>query len=111
MHLHQYQGHWYFTVYLETMLAAQEKFQAQPHDIILCTYPKTGTTWLKALAFAITTRYRYSISESPLLTSTPHDCVPFLEIEMGTKESCARYPENPLVATHIPYNSLPTSII
>ncbi|EEF37983.1 flavonol sulfotransferase-like [Ricinus communis] len=110
MPLHQYQGFWYFTVYLEALLAAQEKFQAQPDDLVLCTYPKTGTTWLKALAFAITTRSRYSISESPLLTSTPHDCVPFLEVEIGTKKACIRDPENPLVATHIPYGSLPTSI-
>ncbi|EEF37984.1 Flavonol 3-sulfotransferase, putative [Ricinus communis] len=110
MPLHQYQGSWYFTVYLEALLAAQEKFQAQPDDIILCTYPKTGTTWIKALAFAIVTRSRYSISKSPLLTSTPHDCVPFLEIDIGTKDTCVRDPENPLVATHIPYNSLPISI-
>ncbi|XP_002524377.2 flavonol 3-sulfotransferase [Ricinus communis] len=110
MPLHQYQGHWYFTVYLEAILAAQEKFEAQAGDLILCTYPKTGTTWLKALAFAITTRSRYSISESPLLTSTPHDCVPFMEVEIGTKKMYPRDPKNPLIATHIPYDSLPTSV-
>ncbi|KAJ9135453.1 hypothetical protein P3X46_032635 [Hevea brasiliensis] len=66
--LYQYQGFWYFQVYLVGLLAAQENFRPQPYDIILCTCPKSGTTWLKALAYAIVTRSRFSDFENPLLT-------------------------------------------
>ncbi|KAL1121687.1 hypothetical protein V6Z11_D01G249700 [Gossypium hirsutum] len=38
--------------------------------------PKSGTTWLKALSFAIVTRNLYDTSNSPLLTKGPHYCVP-----------------------------------
>ncbi|XP_050222991.1 flavonol 3-sulfotransferase-like [Mercurialis annua] len=110
MPLHLYQNAWYFTLYLDAVLEAQEKFQAQPNDIVVCTYPKTGTTWIKALVFALTTRSRYTISDTPLLTSTPHDLVPFLEVESAQRETYTRDPENPLIATHIPYHSLPESI-
>ncbi|KAJ9135454.1 hypothetical protein P3X46_032636 [Hevea brasiliensis] len=107
--LYQYQGFWYFQVCLIGLLAAQENFRPQPYDIILCTCPKSGTTWLKALAYAIVTRSRFSDFENPLLTKAPHDCVPFLEID-AARNICNRDQEIPLVATHIPYNSLPTSI-
>ncbi|KAF2321428.1 hypothetical protein GH714_041021 [Hevea brasiliensis] len=108
--LYQYQGFWYFQDYLVGLLAAQENFKPQPSDIVLCTYPKTGTTWLKALAYAIVTRSKFNDSENPLLTKAPHDCVPFLEID-AARNASNRDPEIPLVATHIPYNSLPTSIL
>ncbi|KAF2321425.1 hypothetical protein GH714_041018 [Hevea brasiliensis] len=108
--LYQYQGFWYFQDYLVGLLAAQENFKPQPSDIVLCTYPKTGTTWLKALAYAIVTRSKFNDSKNPLLTKAPHDCVPFLEID-AARNASNRDPEIPLVATHIPYNSLPTSIL
>lgn len=100
-------------------MLAQEKFKALPTDIILCSMPKTGTTWLKALTFAIVTRKvffgdapsstTYSPS-SPLLTSVPHDCVPFLELNMIHDDD--RDPHKfPLLSTHLPYTSLPKSIL
>nr|KJB16834.1 hypothetical protein B456_002G250000 [Gossypium raimondii] len=48
----------------------------KPGDIFLCSAPKSGTTWLKALSFAIVTRNLYDTSNSPLLTKGPHYCVP-----------------------------------
>ncbi|XP_065868049.1 flavonol sulfotransferase-like [Euphorbia lathyris] len=110
MSLHKYQGFWYFSPYLSGVLTTQNTFKAQPSDIFLCTSPKTGTTWLKALAFAILTRSQFDLSSTPLLTSTPHDCVPFLEIDAYAAEN-NRNSQSPLVATHIPYTSLPDSII
>ncbi|GKE13637.1 flavonol 4'-sulfotransferase, partial [Tanacetum coccineum] len=41
--------------------------------------PKTGTTWLKALAFAIVTRDKFNESTTPLLTTLPHHCLPLNE--------------------------------
>uniref|UniRef100_A0A0E0E3I1 Sulfotransferase n=1 Tax=Oryza meridionalis TaxID=40149 RepID=A0A0E0E3I1_9ORYZ len=53
-----------------------------PHsgDVILTTYPKCGTTWLKSLSFTIVNRSQYSFSNHPLLTRHPQHVVPFIEI-------------------------------
>ncbi|KAL7205751.1 hypothetical protein ACSBR2_018638 [Camellia fascicularis] len=83
--------------------------------------PKSGTTWLKALAFAIANRHRYpnTFSQHPLLASNPHEVVPFLELN-SNKEGCHirhlpivsnfQSPMANIFSTHIPYHSLPDSI-
>ncbi|KAL7222106.1 hypothetical protein ACSBR1_023924 [Camellia fascicularis] len=108
--LYQYEGFWYHNFYLEGVKLAQKQFKAQPTDIILCSAPKSGTTWLKALAFAILTRTRYDFSSNPLLVTMPHDCVPMLEVDI-VQNPGNRSPEFPLLSTHIPFSSLPTSIV
>ncbi|CBI17775.3 unnamed protein product, partial [Vitis vinifera] len=45
------------------------------------TSPKFGTTWLKALVFAILNRVRYNYDSHPLLSTNPHDYIPFLEAD------------------------------
>lgn len=52
-HLYQYQGFWYPPNLLEGVLYSQKHFQARDSDIVLVSSPKSGTTWLKALAFAL----------------------------------------------------------
>uniref|UniRef100_A0A2C9V6J9 Sulfotransferase n=1 Tax=Manihot esculenta TaxID=3983 RepID=A0A2C9V6J9_MANES len=107
--LHKYQGFWCFPTILEGIMAAQEQFIAHPTDIIACSHPKSGTTWLKALCFAILTRAQFNNSSTnPLLTESPHDIVPWIEFLAFTGKN--RDPELPLLATHIPYNFLPKSI-
>ncbi|XVF54465.1 hypothetical protein PTKIN_Ptkin05aG0182300 [Pterospermum kingtungense] len=50
----QFQGFWYpDDLTMEGVLLAQQYFRAQPWDIFLCSSPKIGTTWLKALSLAI----------------------------------------------------------
>ncbi|XVF54459.1 hypothetical protein PTKIN_Ptkin05aG0181800 [Pterospermum kingtungense] len=107
--LYKYQGIWNTSFLLEGLMLAQKQFNPQPTDIILCSHPKTGTTWLKALAFAVVTRSSDD-STSPLLTRTPHDCVTFMEMDAAQGIN-NRDPGIPLVATHSPYISLPNSII
>ncbi|KAK6921053.1 Sulfotransferase domain [Dillenia turbinata] len=103
-----YQGCWYNLFFLKGVIAAQRHFKAQPTDIFLCSVPKSGTTWLKALAFAIVTRKKYSdLSSHPLLSTMPHECIPFLEADFTNRTTT----EFPLISTHIPYHSLPKSII
>ncbi|RLN29462.1 hypothetical protein C2845_PM05G23710 [Panicum miliaceum] len=56
------------------------EFVPRADDAILATFPKCGTTWLKALAFSITNRSRHMLAHHPLLTRHPQDTVPFLEL-------------------------------
>ncbi|XP_071689694.1 cytosolic sulfotransferase 13-like [Rutidosis leptorrhynchoides] len=116
--LYFYQGFWYRSKGLAsygTLMAAQETFQANPNDIYLATLPKSGTTWLKALAFAIVNRTKYktnSLSTHPLLISNPHDCLPFIENEvLRTKPTYVDLSSPRLFSTHMPYPLLPRSII
>lgn len=109
--LYQYQGFWFTPKFLEGTILAQETFKPQPNDIILCSYPRTGTTWLKSLSFAIMNRNNADSSINPLHSVMPHECVPFLEVDLFQQKSIKYYPKVPLVATHLPYSSLPKSVI
>ena len=60
---------------IEGILSACEHFKPQPNDIILRSSPKSGTTWLKALFFAIIVRSSFNNYANPLLTTMPHECV------------------------------------
>lgn len=105
-----YKGFWWHPYFIERSLFAQENFKAQPRDIFICSSPKTGTTWLKALTFATLTRTHFKNSPSPLLSKVSHDCMPFMEID------CIENPfipanDFPLCATHVPFSSLPKSVI
>ncbi|WCJ32394.1 sulfotransferase 17 [Euphorbia peplus] len=104
-----YEGFWYCEPFLEGTMAAQQNFKATSSDILVASPLKTGTTWLKALTFAIATRSTFlDNSTNPLLLKIPHECIPFLEIDLACTNSTTR---DNLIATHIPYTSLPKSII
>nr|XP_043609630.1 cytosolic sulfotransferase 15-like [Erigeron canadensis] len=116
--VYMYQGFWHQSknvVSVETVMATQETFQARSTDIYLATLPKSGTTWIKALVFAIVNRDRYKtkpLSSHPLQNSNPHNCVPFVECEVLRNSPSYVIDEHSprLFATHIPYTSLPQSI-
>ncbi|PSS24510.1 Cytosolic sulfotransferase [Actinidia chinensis var. chinensis] len=87
--------------------------QPQETDLILATYPKSGTTWLKALIFAIVTRTTYPLTENPLLFNSPHELVPFLEFGLyhnNPSPDLEGIPKPRIFSTHMPYTALPTSI-
>ncbi|GAY64270.1 hypothetical protein CUMW_232190, partial [Citrus unshiu] len=65
---------------------------------MLTSFPISGTTWLKAITFSIVNRSRYGLQNSPLLTTNPHQLVPFLEF-------------NDFFPTHSPFALLPLSIL
>ncbi|GMJ05838.1 sulfotransferase 16, CORONATINE INDUCED-7, SULFOTRANSFERASE 16, ARABIDOPSIS SULFOTRANSFERASE 5A [Hibiscus trionum] len=106
----QYQGFWLHPSHLKGVVSAQQRFQAQPSDIMLCNLPKTGTTWLKSLIFSIITRASFDDSTTPLLSKTPHEVVPFMELDHA-HFSTHRDLGLPVLATHVPYSSLPKSIL
>ncbi|KAK4492934.1 hypothetical protein RD792_000261 [Penstemon davidsonii] len=111
-----YNNFWCRVKFLRPILNSQKYFKAHDTDIIVPTLPKSGTTWLKALTFSIVNRTMYSINQSPLLTTNPHDLVPQLEFKIYAKNENPNldeniYPTSPRIySTHVPYHLLSNSI-
>ncbi|XP_065865427.1 cytosolic sulfotransferase 5-like [Euphorbia lathyris] len=110
-----YQGFWFPTklVQLNGVLSFQRCFQAHDQDIIVSSIPKCGTTWLKALIFSIVNRTRYTPSNTPLLTTNPHNPIPFLEFHLfNSKEipDLSKVPSPRLLSSHVSHSLLPESI-
>ncbi|KAL5773193.1 hypothetical protein ACOSQ2_013117 [Xanthoceras sorbifolium] len=117
-YLYQYDSVWYRSNALAGMISSRRNFLAQDSDIILITCPKSGTTWLKALTYAIVHRSHYAFEHSPLLTANPHELVPFIDHPAYYSENhCPRNLEHlpnstqSIFGTHIPYPSMPRSIV
>ncbi|KAL0734909.1 hypothetical protein Bca4012_011119 [Brassica carinata] len=110
--LFRYGGYWCTQHFLEGVFYAQEFFQARPSDLLICSYPKTGTTWLKALAFAITNRSRFDNLTNPLLKRNPHELVPFIEYEFSffPQVDVLKDKGNTLFSTHMPHDFLSDSV-
>ncbi|VVB04026.1 unnamed protein product [Arabis nemorensis] len=107
-YLYQYEGFWYPPNLLEGVLYSQKHFQARDSDIIVVSSPKSGTTWLKALVFALIYRqdYQTPLESHPLLDNNPHTLVPFVEgFNFHTQDTSPG-----IFSTHIPLGSLPESI-
>ena len=113
-HLYKYQEFWCQAIEIQSIVSFQRHFQASDNDVVLATIPKSGTTWLKALAFAIVNRKRFSLENNhPLLTSNPHDLVPFFEYKLYANRQLpdlSNLPHPRHFGTHLPFPSLPTSI-
>ncbi|KAI4370472.1 hypothetical protein MLD38_018824 [Melastoma candidum] len=116
-HIYLFQGYWCQPKQIQAILSFQSHFHALDSDLVLATIPKSGTTWLKALAFAIVNRHRFPISKSdhPLLFSNPHDLVPFFEynVYMGNEDPAgylSGLPSPRIFCTHIPYSAMADSI-
>ncbi|MED6120208.1 hypothetical protein PIB30_018799 [Stylosanthes scabra] len=114
--VYQYQGFWFESRILQAILTCQKHFEANGTDIILVTQPKSGTTWLKALTFALLNRNKYPPTQenNPLLVTNPHILVPFLQSlfydEKFNIPNISQFPSPRLLSMHFPYVSLPKSI-
>nr|GLL35455.1 flavonol sulfotransferase-like [Ipomoea trifida] len=106
--IHLLNGFWYPTSVINALLALQQHFKPHPNDVLLASYPKSGTTWLMALLFSIVNRATYNHDDMmhPLLNSNPHELVPSLL----TYPTNPRPPESLLFHTHFAYSSLPEQI-
>ncbi|KAG5606028.1 hypothetical protein H5410_027520 [Solanum commersonii] len=109
-------GDWkhYFTLGM-SVIACQQQFQAQDNDIILITSPKSGTVWLKSLLIALVNRNNHPIFEKdhPLLLKNAHDLILFLELDLyadGQVLDFSSFTSPRLLATHVPFASLPKSV-
>ncbi|KAJ3673857.1 hypothetical protein LUZ60_005849 [Juncus effusus] len=56
--LRQYKGFWQGEGALSGIISFQNSFKPRPDDIFVASFPKCGTTWLKAITFAIINRNR-----------------------------------------------------
>ncbi|KAL5734157.1 hypothetical protein ACOSP7_032018 [Xanthoceras sorbifolium] len=121
--LYQFQGFWCQPKEIQSIISFRKHFKSRESDVILATIPKSGTTWLKALVFAIINRRRFPPATTsdtsrnhPLLTSNPHDLVPFLEYKLYANNQVpdlSKFPDDDeprTFATHVPYPSLEESI-
>lgn len=112
--LYQYRGFWFRPSYgLEAVLWMQEHFKPRQSDVLLATPPKCGTTWLKALIFSVMNRTRFSMDQHPLLSATPHECMPFLDLHLLRTTPISDpelLPSPRLLSCHTPYSALPESV-
>ncbi|CAJ1977977.1 unnamed protein product, partial [Sphenostylis stenocarpa] len=90
---------------------SQKYFEAKDSDVIVASFPKSGTTWLKAITFAIVNRQSFSsIENHPLLETNPHELVPAVEFMYRGDVDCPTT-EPRVFGTHTPFPSLPKSIM
>ena len=107
---------WLRSHMLRRFMLVRDNFKPRRDDIILATHPKSGTTWLKALAFATLNRADHPPCglDHPLRRSNPHDCVDFLEVvflRSAADDVLAALPSPRVIATHMPCSLLPERVI
>uniref|UniRef100_A0ACD5XWU3 Uncharacterized protein n=1 Tax=Avena sativa TaxID=4498 RepID=A0ACD5XWU3_AVESA len=110
---------WYMTLpVMVSSMVAQQCFEARHTDVLLATMPKCGTTWIKALLYAAahrSTEDRSAAVLRQLASHNSHELVPFLEIRIYIDEDripdLSSIPAPRLLATHIPSESLPPSVV
>ncbi|KAL1534725.1 cytosolic sulfotransferase 17-like [Salvia divinorum] len=103
-YLVQLEGFWLLPQFVKPIKRVINHYNPLPSDVMLVTFPKTGTTWLKSLLYSILNRS----SKHKLVAEHPHELVPFLEIqvfaEVDEPPVLAAPSNGPrLFATHIPY--------
>ncbi|KAK8963955.1 Cytosolic sulfotransferase 15 [Platanthera guangdongensis] len=114
--LRLYHGFWFHEPHLNGVISIRRNFcRPAPSDLFLVTFPKSGTTWLKALAFAITNRssgHHINSGHRSILSRHPQDCSPYLEAFYAGPQvpDLDAMPSPRLLGTHMPYSLLPESL-
>ncbi|CAN0928969.1 Cytosolic sulfotransferase 5 [Linum grandiflorum] len=110
----QIHGFWYPARSVGYINAFRADYQPSRDDVVvLASARKTGTTWLKALAYSILYRHEEDEEEEDdLARMNPHSCVPTFESTLCIDNpSLPRLdPDRRLFHTHVPYSNLPNSI-
>ncbi|KAL8518330.1 hypothetical protein ACS0TY_009630 [Phlomoides rotata] len=99
-----------------SILGLQALLNAQDSDVFVASFPKSGTTWLKAIVFTLLNRERYPVLDNnhPLVDHNPHDLIYFLEralpVDSKILERASSCSIPRMFSTHIPYSFLPESV-
>ncbi|KAL6616689.1 hypothetical protein ACP70R_038959 [Stipagrostis hirtigluma subsp. patula] len=122
--LRQYAGFWLAETTVKAAVPLlHARLQPRPDDVLIASFPKSGTTWLIALAFAALNRSEHSplAGDHPLRHCNPHDCVRFLDTELAFAKNTAdmdtlmdeleALPSPRLLATHLPHSLLPERVM
>ncbi|XP_004477606.1 sulfotransferase 1E1 [Dasypus novemcinctus] len=85
-----------------------EAFQARPDDVVIATYPKSGTTWISEIIYMI-----YKESDVEKCQDATYNRIPYLEcraegIMNGVKQLNEMLSPR-IVKTHLPSEQLPNS--
>ncbi|XP_063052374.1 sulfotransferase 2B1-like [Engraulis encrasicolus] len=84
-----------------------EEFTFRPDDILIVTYPKSGTTWMQEIVPVIQSEGDFT----PIDTIPNWDRVPWLE-NAGSRANILKLEQRPsprIFATHFHYNMMPES--
>ncbi|CAJ1978299.1 unnamed protein product [Sphenostylis stenocarpa] len=116
-HLYLFENFWCPSIHFQAVNNFQKEFQAKESDVVVASFPKLGTIWLKALTFVIVNHQSFSsLEDHLLLTSNPHELVPFFEFIIGGNYihnqnlHLSTMTEPRVFGTHTPFPSLPKSI-
>ncbi|KAL7253487.1 hypothetical protein ACSBR1_007926 [Camellia fascicularis] len=112
------QGFWLLPDIIKSIMIIENQFKPLPLHILLASYPKTGSIWLKALAISILSHnfgYRQRVMAKPIncKPTTPHELTPFLEMETfgeNSSQNINKVPSPRVFNTHLPYSILPEHI-
>ncbi|KAL5801644.1 hypothetical protein ACOSQ3_033276 [Xanthoceras sorbifolium] len=124
---YNWEGFWCSPSMVKNILAFQSHFKARSDDIILASFPKTGTTWLKAICVSIfeckskgdhdhVAHGGGGDQTDELSKKNPHSCVLTIEHEIYGKDDSSPddilsgMPSPRLLHTHLPYSFLPDTI-
>ncbi|CAH8292772.1 unnamed protein product [Eruca vesicaria subsp. sativa] len=103
----KYQACWYYYNTFQAVINFQKHFQPQETDIVLATFPKSGTTWLKALTVALLERSKHDDPlNHPLLSNNPHAIVPLLESPTLDLTKFLPSSSTRLFSTHMPFHTV-----
>jgi hydroxyjasmonate sulfotransferase len=115
LQLRLYRGFWLPEHWVAGTVVFQRRFTPRPDHVVVASYPKSGTTWLKALAFAVLSRGAHPPADPdhPLRRLNPHDCVPFMDevFAAGEHAKLDLLPSPRLMHTHLPYTLLPEPVV
>ncbi|CAI0437813.1 unnamed protein product [Linum tenue] len=107
----QIEGFWYLALHMEATAAFRSEFEPRKDDILLTSFMKTGTTWLKALCYNILDEEENDV----LAKENPHDVVPTLDVSFLRDHVQHMLLNSPpgrsrLLHTHLPCSYLPEKV-
>ncbi|CAI0437815.1 unnamed protein product [Linum tenue] len=109
----QMEGFWFLAHLMESMVAFRSDFQPRSEDVLITSFPKTGTTWLMALCHNILHRHDNREEDDILTRMNLHEVVPTLDVFFLTDQVqnlLLNSGGGRLLHTHLPYTCLPESV-